>query len=267
MGALAEFLWTMWSDRRRLVAMALGDLKLRYHGRLAGLLWSVLQPLAMIATFWFVFSFGFKIKSVGNTPFLLYFICGLAPWLFFTEALTQGVTAISSRSHLVKFVVFPVETLPAIPLITALVGHLAMLTLVFAILILGGHGVSWALVQLPFYTIALMIFACGLIWILSALQLFIPDVADVTNVVIGLWFWLTPIVWPVEFLPDALRPFASLNPMYFIVEGYRNSLLNGIPAWEQSGVAVLSFWAPTLLFLLAGAALFKRLKPEFSEVL
>jgi lipopolysaccharide transport system permease protein/teichoic acid transport system permease protein len=245
--------------------MARRDLRERHVGTVGGALWSLLQPLLLVATYWFVFSQGFKVSLVSAVPFILYFVVGLAPWLMFAEALGTSVGSVVANGHLIRKLVFPSEILPVVHIATAAVVHAAMLAIVLVVVVLHGYVPTWHLLQLPYYTLAALTLALGLGWVLAAVNVFYRDVGQITQAALNVLFWLTPVVWPLDLLPAAARPYLMLNPMFYVVEGYRDSLLNGVPLWER-GWQALAFWSVSLPLLAVGAILFRRLKPDFAEV-
>ena len=246
--------------------MAARELRLRYAGTVVGFLWSVLNPLVIIAVYWFVFSVGLKVRPLGDVPFIVVFACGMIPWTLLNETIVSSVSVITRNVHLVKKTVFPTETLPVSELLAGMVGHVAMLAMLGVLLAVHGIRPTWALLQLPYYLAGLATLGVGLGLAASALNVFLPDVGQGTSIVMNIWFWLTPVVWDLGMIPDSIRPLFALNPMIYIVDGYRATFIRGEPFWANpAGAAV--FWAEALAALLAGGFLFRRLKPEFAEVL
>ena len=135
-------------------AMAVRELQQRYVGTLGGVFWAILQPLAVVLTFWFLFSVGFKVRATGGAPYILFFVCGLAPWFMFSDAVNTSVGVVSGNVHLVKKVVFPTEVLPVVQLVTAVVAHLAMLAVVMLLFAFHRYPLSWHVLQVPYYLFA-----------------------------------------------------------------------------------------------------------------
>lgn len=250
-----------------ILSMAVQQVRRRYVGTVGGIGWSVLQPLAIIATYWFVFSVGFKVQiGDGSVSFIVYFITGMAAWYLLSEAIGASVVSISGNAHLIKKVIFPSELLPVIQVVTTLIVHAGLLVVVLGIVLLQRGSLPWTALQLPYYTAAAVILCLGIGWAISALQVFFRDIQKMVEVTIGIWFWLTPIVWSEEMLGPRWRWIFDLNPAYYIVKGYRDSLIYGVPLWSDP-VAAVAFWIICGLLLVSGAWVFKRLKPEFVEVL
>ncbi len=252
--------------RNLVLAMALRELQIRYIGTFGGALWAVVHPLAMIVTYWFVFSVGFKIQPEGNIPFVIYFVCGLVPWLTFQEVLTNSVGAITSSPHLVKKVVFPVELLPLVSALASLVTHVALVCVLLVILAVNGMDWSWTFLNAIYYLVPMYLFALGLGWFVSAINVFSRDVSQILTVVLGLWFWVTPIVWSPQMVGTNYQHVLLLNPMYMIVDGFRNSFLHEEAVWE-GGIEHLYMWGICGIVFLTGLHIFQKLKLDFAEVL
>jgi lipopolysaccharide transport system permease protein/teichoic acid transport system permease protein len=120
--------------------------------------------------------------------------------------------------------------------------------------------------QVFYYFVALCFFLLGISWIVSALNVFHRDIGQGLTVILNLWFWLTPIVWTVDIVPEKYRWLLQLNPLEYIVEGYRKSLLYHQPIWGNITGGVY-YWLTAAVVFVAGALLFRRLKPEFADVL
>lgn len=260
------FLTQILAYRAIIKAMAEREIYSRYIGTFAGLLWVVIHPLVMVGIYWFVFSVGFKVQPESNVPFIVFFVCGLLPWLTFQEVLQTSVNAITKAPHLVKKVVFPTEALPLIYLMVSLVTHVVMLAALLILIAVYALPWSWLFLQAIYYLGALYVFSLGLGWLVSAINVFYRDMSQGVTVGLGLWFWITPVVWPPSLVPPEFLKWMWLNPMYYIVEGFRDTFLYAIPLWEKD-VEHLWFWGVCLFFFVLGGRVFQKLKPEFAEVL
>ena len=194
------------------------------------------------------------------------FFCGLTPWLFFSETLGASTQAIAGNPHLFKKVLFPTEILPLVNVTAGLISHAVMLIILMLVLLV--YGILPALYNLQFvyYTFALCAFTLGLSWFFSALNVFYRDVREILTVILNVWFWLTPIVWPLDILPEKYHVWLKLNPLYYVIQGYRNSFVYHVPFWAD-WVGAVCFWSMCMVFLFLGAFVFRPLKPDFPEVL
>jgi lipopolysaccharide transport system permease protein/teichoic acid transport system permease protein len=191
---------------------------------------------------------------------------GFLAWNFVSEALTSSVGAVVANRHLVKKMVFPTEILPMVEILASTFTHAILLG--FTILLLLAYGVVpgfWS-VQILYAYFCAVTLSLGLGWLLSAINVFHRDVALFLATVLNVWFWMTPIVWSADMLPESWRPFLKLNPMFHIVESYRGSLLYGRPVWSDASQLLL-FWILVVLLGTGGSHVFRRLKPEFPDLL
>ncbi|MBI5492627.1 MAG: ABC transporter permease [Deltaproteobacteria bacterium] len=256
----------LYGCRAIIAAMAVHELKARYAGTLAGSLWAIVNPLITILVYWFVFSVGLKVKPMGDVPFILFFSVGLIPWTTFSEALTLNANAVVGNAYLVKKMVFPTEVLPLVNILAGLIVHVIMVALVTLIFLAYGFPVTVFNLQFAYYLFALTVFSTGLSWFVAALNVFQRDIGLIIGVALNIWFWLTPVVYGVEVLPPKYLFFARLNPMFYIIEGYRNSFLYGVPFWHGWKTGIY-FWSLSLSALYLGALFFRRFKNDFAEVL
>ncbi len=246
--------------------MARREVQTRYAGTLAGLIWSVVHPLMLILIYWFVFSVGFKVKPAGGYPFIIVFLCGLIPWAAFSETVLACTRAVTGSAHLVKKTVFPTEILPLVHLAASMLSHLIMLVILVVLMAVHGIGFSLYNLQFVYFLLAMSVFCVGLGWMVAALNVFYRDVAQILTVLLNMWFWLTPIVWQANMLPEKFRFLLKLNPMYYIVNGYRASFVYHAGFWEHWRQGAY-FWAVSLVVFALGGLLFRKLKPDFPEML
>ena len=263
---LLNFVANIYRHREMIRIMALRELSARYVGTLGGMAWFVVHPVMVVLIYWFVFDMGFKVQVPGGIAFVPYFVCGLVPWLFFNEVLMASTNAIVGNAHLVKKVVFPTEVLPIVYLVASACTHLILIMIAVGVSSIYGSFPSLHILGLLYYFGLMSLFVIGLGWILAALQALHRDVLQVMNVVISLWFWLTPIVWVQDMIPEHWRWIPRLNPMTYIVEGYRDAILYHRPIWSDPKGAIYVI-AVAIVFFVVGATVFRRLKAEFADVL
>lgn len=254
-------------NRKLLLSMSMRDFKSKYVGSYLGILWAFIQPSAMILIYWFIFQVGFKSAPVNDIPYILYFICSIIPWFYFSEALSSATNSVIDNPHLVKKVLFPVSILPGIRAISSLFIHIFFIVIAFLILFLYGIPVQWQLLQLPYYTVACFILVLAMSWITSSIAVFFRDTSQIIAMVLQFGFWLTPIFWNIKMMPDKYHVFIKFLPMYYIVEGYRNSLINGTWFWENDLYLTTVFWTFGVITLVVGAILKKKLAQHYPDVL
>jgi len=263
---LFEFLKSIYKNRALLWQLTKNDFKQKYLGNFLGVAWAFIQPTATIAIFWFVFQVGFKSKPVGDYPFILWLIAGMLPWFFFAETLSTATNSILANNFLVKKVVFRVSLLPIISILTTLIVHLFFILFMFGMFIYYGYSPDIYWIQIFYYLFALIILLLGLSWITSSVVVFFRDLGQIIAMVIQFGFWLTPIFWSIGMIPQKYHWLLKLNPIYYIIQGYRDSLINHKWFWEHP-VMTIYYWIVTMAIFIVGSLIFKRLRPHFADVL
>ncbi len=266
LSAVIEFVAGLFSKRLVIWQLARQDFRNRYLGSVLGFAWTFIQPLAMALILWTVFTVAFKANDIEGVPFGFYLLAGLAAWYFFSEALAMTTGVFQEYAFMVKKVNFRIAVLPLVKIMSCLMAHLIFLCIVMGLLVVFGRPVFISWLQIAYYLFAMMVLLVGLGWITSAVNVFVRDVAQAVNILLQFGFWLTPIVWHIGMVPEQYRWILKLNPLFYVLEGYRGSLLFGIPFWHDR-LWTLYFWCAALLIFFVGALIFKRLKPHFADVL
>ncbi|GLI09877.1 transport permease protein [Paenibacillus tyrfis] len=242
------------------------DFQNKYLGSYLGVIWAFVHPSILILIFWFVFQVGFKSMPVDNFPFVLWLIAGIIPWFFFSDAFPNATNSVVESSYLVKKVVFKIELLPLVKLTTSLKIHLFFIFVTFLMFQIYGYGLSIYNFQIIYYLLAMIILTVGLSYLTSALLVFLKDTSQIVAMMMQFGFWITPIFWSLKTVPDNFVFIFKLNPLFYIVNGYRESFIYHTWFWEHPW-QTLYFWTGALLFLFLGRLIFKKLKPHFSDVL
>ncbi|MBD3796068.1 MAG: ABC transporter permease [Epsilonproteobacteria bacterium] len=261
-----RFLRDIFKSKRLLIDLAKNDFKSRYLGNYLGVLWAFVQPTAMIAIFWFVFQVGFKSMPVDNFPFILWLMAGMVPWFFFAESLQSATQSILANSFLVKKVLFRVSLLPIIQIISALTIHLFFIVFMFGMFLYYGYTPTIYWLQIFYYLFCTIILVLGISWITSSVIVFFRDLGQIISMVVQFGFWLTPIFWSMKILPERFHDIISYNPVFYLVEGYRDSLIYNTWFWEKPFL-MLQYWIITAFFFFAGTVVFRKLRPHFADVL
>lgn len=248
-------------------SMVVRDILKRYVGSILGVFWSLIHPAIQMAIYYFVFSVVLKMKlgpEYGGTHFAVWLIAGLLPWLMFAEVVTRSPDAVVEQASVIKKTVFPSEILSIVKLTAASVNHLIGVILLLGLLLALGYGFSMKVLLIVPYFLAMAIFALGISWALSALNVYLRDIGQIITVFVNIWFFLTPVVYARHLVPERLEGLFVLNPMLHVVEGYRAALLGraGFDLPELGYLFVFGF-----AVLAAGGVVFKRLKPQFADVL
>jgi ABC-type polysaccharide/polyol phosphate export permease len=263
---LTQFMRDLVRSRHVLAELSKKELRSRYLGSYLGLVWAFVNPIVTIGIMWFVFTYGLRVGPVHDTPFILWLMAGMVPWFFFAETLLNGTGAIVENQVLVKKVVFRVSLLPVVKLITALAIHLIFVVLLLVVLAVQGRWPGWYALQLFYYLPAMIALLLGLNWLTCSLTVFARDLGHAMSVLLQFGVWLTPIMWNLDMIPVQYHVYFKLNPMFYIVKGYRNALIDSTWFWTFEWQMVY-YWAMTALCMMLGAVVFRRLRPHFADVL
>lgn len=262
----AGFFTEVVSRKYAIYQLVKRDFAERYAGSYLGLFWVLAQQVAMLSVMGFVLHYGFKVKPAGDISFLVWMVPALAVWSFFFEAVNAGASSVVSYSFIVKKIQFKVSILPLVKVLSAACIHILFLSLTLVILLLSGVSPGFAWLQVFYYFFASLCFVLGLSWLLSSVMVFFRDLAAGIGIILNVWMWLTPIYWNLETLPGKYRLWGYLNPVCYLTEGYRRSLLYQTPAWNEP-LWAFYFWAVTAGMMLLGISVFRKLKPHFADVL
>lgn len=247
-------------------SLSKNDFRTKYAGSYLGITWAFVQPIVSILVYWFVFQVGFKSAPVENFPFVLWLVAGLVPWFFFSESVMNATNSLIEYSYLVKKVVFKISVLPIIKIISAVFVHIFFIG--FSLLLFAAYGYYPDLytLQVFYYTVCMIIFVLGISYTTSAIVLFFRDLGQIINIFMQVGMWMTPIMWSYEMIPNQFQWILKLNPMYYIVEGYRDSLINKVWFWERFNMTIY-FWIVCIGVFSVGTLIFKKLKVHFADVL
>jgi lipopolysaccharide transport system permease protein len=247
------------------------DLEARYKGSVLGNLWPLLNQLSQLIIYTYVFSIVLKVKlslrglPENNLTFGLWLFAGLLPWIAFTGGLTQAAGSVVGQSNLVKKVVFPLSLLPLVPILSTFIESSFGLMALILLVALTTHTLHVTLALLPLIWITQLLLTAGLGYLTAGLTVFLRDIPQTLNVLLNLWLYLTPIVYPASAIPEMWRNWIFwLNPMAAIAEVYRDLVLVGeVQHWGEWGVAS----AISVTFFICGFWVYKRLRPAFADVL
>lgn len=251
-------------NRRLIVELSFVALKRRYAGTLLGPMWAILPPVMLIAAYWFVFEVGLRSQGSAGIPFFFYFTVGMLPWFLFFDTFSSSVNTVVENRHLITKMVFPSEILPVINFMLASVPHMFLLLCMAVALTVQGYIVFAHLYWIVYFYLCTFLLAMGLSWLISSMCVFLRDAAPAAALVVGLVFWITPIMWRIDAIPEAWRAFFEWNPVAYLVNGYRLALMG---TGDMNSSSHIRFWIVTLLLLLVGMSVFKRLKHHFADVL
>jgi len=249
------------------------DFKTKFAGSYLGVVWGFIQPIVTVLVYWFVFQKGLKANGVKltdtiNVPFVIWLLSGMIPWFFFSDSLNGGSRALLDYSYLVKKVVFNINILPIVKIISGIYTHVFFIC--FGLILNACYGFMPSLytLQIFYYSICVFALVTGISYFCSAIVVFFRDMLQVINIVLQVGVWVTPIMWSINSFAEnkTLCTILMLNPLYYVVEGYRDALIYQHWFWEKPWLT-LYFWAFTGIFLWLGTGLFKKTKVHFADML
>ena len=258
----------LWRSRSLIRSMVRRDLLARYRGSLGGLFWTLLNPLLLMLTYFFVFGVVLQARFEGDpsrSGFVLYFLAGMLAWLPFSEAAGRAPSVIVEHRNFVKKVVFPLETLPVSLTAGGLVTQAFALAIFVVLLVVLRGTIPAGVLWLPALLVPQILFTLGVCWFLAGLGAFVRDLGQVNGFLLTLWFFLTPICYPESKLSPAALHILSKNPLFVLVRGYRAILLdpNGAPAFSS----LWKLWLLSAVVFILGHAWFYRLRKTFADVM
>jgi lipopolysaccharide transport system permease protein len=258
---------TVWRNRSLIRTMVRRDILGRYRGSFGGAFWTVLNPLLLILTYFFVFGVVLQARfgaDPSRSGFALYFLAGMMPWLAFSEAAGRAPTVMLEHRNFVKKLVFAVETLPVNLVVSGLVSEAFALVLFTAGFFLARGTMPASVLWLPVLIVPQLLFTAGVCWFLAALGVFVKDLGQFIGFLLTLWFFLTPICYPEASLPAWAVPVLAKNPIYVLVGGYRAVFLEGqAPAFGP----LWKLWLLALAVFIGGHAWFYKLRKSFADII
>jgi len=262
------FLKTIYQQRYVIRKLVARDFQKKYLGSYLGLFWAFVQPMSYILVLWFVVSIGLRGgRDLGEgIDFLPWFVSGIIPWFFIRDSIQQGSGSLIEYSFLIKKMYFRTGIIPLIKIMNVLLIHFILLLLLIAFALGYGHYPSIYWIQLPYYLLGSFILVTGIAWLNASLMVFVKDIKEIISVLMTLFFWLTPIIWPHDRLEGKMRLIVDLNPFFYITNGYRETFILNQWFYESGGLS-LYFWFVAAFFFITGAVVFKKLKPHFTDVL
>ncbi|WP_217560473.1 ABC transporter permease [Paenibacillus sp. GbtcB18] len=257
---------TLFKNKNLIWELSKKDIKAKYLGSYLGILWAFVHPIITILVYWFVFQVGLKSNTVNDFPFILWLLPAIIPWFFISESISSATNSIIESSYLVKKIVFKVSILPLIKIISSLIIHLFFIVVLLTIFVSYGYGLSWYHLQIFYYLLASIGLIVGISYITAALNVFLKDVGQFVAMFLQFFFWLTPIFWNLNIVSKEYQFYFKLNPVYYIVSGFRDTFINKEWFWEHPYLTIY-FWTFTCIVILVGVKVFKKLKIHFADVI
>lgn len=259
----------LWKSRTVLWELVRRNVATRYKGAILGGVWSLVQPLLMLCVYTFVFSVIFKARwgtdvSDAKGAFAIVMFCGMALYTIFAESVSSSCSVILSNQNYVQKVIFPLEVLPLVQVLTSFILGTVWFVLLFigAVFVFGT--ISWTMFLLLPILLILFLFSLGISYFVASLGVYIRDTAYVLQVILQILFFMTPIFYPVTAVPVEYRLPLQINPLTILIEETRKVFLHGqLPDWVFLGISLLV----SLIVLQLGFAFFHKTQKGFADVL
>ena len=235
------------------------EIRGKYKGSILGVFWSFLNPLLMVAVYAIVFPY---LMRVTQENYLVFLITGIIPWVFFTTVVTSGCNCVWINGGIIKKVYFPREILPMSVVCAGLINFLISCLIILIFVVFSGIGVSFNILWLPVIAIVQSALSLGMLFILSAINVYVKDVEYLVQFIMNLVFYATPIIYNVSMFPQKFRWILYLNPMAHLIDAYRAIFYyKTMPNLTSLGImAIVSF-----VMLILGYIIFKKLEKGFAE--
>ena len=263
---LRSFFLDIYKNKEIVKMLVLNDLKSRYAGSFLGITWSFIQTVLTILVFWFVFQLGFKNPPVQDIPYILWFIPAYIPWMYFQEVAINATGCLREYSYLVKKIKFKISILPVIKVVSSFLIHLCFIAFMFFAYGVYGIKPSLMALQLLYYSFAMVFMVCGLSWLIAALSVFMKDLAQIIGIILQLGYFAIPVFWTEDMMAPGVLAILKLNPIYYIVQGYRDCMEGTVFFWQYPWLTVY-FWAFSIAVFWGGITLFEKTQKHFADLL
>lgn len=256
---IRQHIQELFRYRSLISSLVVRELKARYRGSFFGFLWTFLNPLLLLAVYSLVFNFYLRIRIENYAGFMF---VGLLPWTWFASSLTDGTSSITSGGSLVTKVLFPGQVLPTVKILANLLNYLLSLPVLFGFLWVMGITPGWPLLWLPVILILHLLFITGLVLLLATVNVFFRDVQHILVNLLTLWFFLTPILYPLSQVPPPFNKWVLVNPMAQISLAYQDIFFYNR---NPNLIVLLVFLGLSLILSGLGIFFFERYKETFAE--
>jgi ABC-type polysaccharide/polyol phosphate export permease len=260
-----DFIKQIYLNRFIIWELTKRDFRTNYINNLYGLSWAILEPLAMMFILWFIFTY-VRTGAKMDVPFAVFLITGIVAYDFFNKTINTATRSIKSFGFLVNKVNFRAAIIPLVKIASELMIHLIILFIVAILLVLNHIPITLYWLQVFYYLFAMCVLLTGFAWFTSSISLFFPDINYIITILMRVLFFFTPIFWDPRGMSNEFLIYFRFNPLFYIVDGYRESFLFGVPFWIHHQ-NTLYFWVITASFFILGVFVFKRLRPHFADAI
>lgn len=261
----------LYQNRRLIWRLAKNDFKRRYAGSYMGALWAMVQPVVTVVMYYIVFQVIMpqKAQLVGDgieVPYLVFLTAGLVPWFYFSEALVNGMMALLEYEYLVKKVVFKISILPIIKIIAATFIHGFFVLVLLIIAWCYGFTPSLYTLQIFYYSFCMFVLVLAISYTTCSVVIYFRDLQQIVSIALQIGMWATPVLWYLGGFSKKAQMLVKINPLVYIVEGYRSAIYEKQWFWEDF-YSTMYFWIITVSLFCIGALVYKRLKVHFADIM
>ena len=253
----------LWAYRELLYFLTWRDVKVRYKQTTLGIAWVLVQPVLMTVIFTLFLGGLARVPSEGRIPYPLFAYVGLLPWTFFSTAVLSGATSLVSNSHLITKVYFPRLVIPAAALAARLVDFAVGFVVLIGLMLFYGVSLTWNSVALPVLVLLTLLLALGIGTFIAALNVKYRDVGIIVPVVVQLWMFVSPVLYPKSLVPERWSGLYALNPLVGIVDGFRAALFGRPFDWPALAAAT----AVTVAVVICALYVFRRTETGFADAI
>jgi len=254
---LRELVVDTYRYRQLIWALALKELKVRYKRSVLGFLWALLNPALMMLVMTLVFS---TILQFGIKHYAIFLLSVLLPWTFFAQSMSYAVEAIVGNGDLIKKVKVPKLVFPIAAVLSNIINLLLSLIPLAILVPAMRHPFYWTWLYLPVPMLALIIFTLGMTFFFATANVYYRDFAHIVQVVLSAWFYVTPIIYSLDFLPENRRWLFKFNPLLYVINGFRLAVYYGqLPKWQS----IVASFVCAFAALLIGFAVFRKYQDDF----
>lgn len=269
MHTITEIIKDHFQYKQQIFKLAKADLVKTYRGAALGWAWAIIKPAVTIFVYWFTFQIGIRGSSeVEEFPFFLWLIAGVIPWFYMSDMLTGGTECIRKYSYLVTKMKFPISTIPTFFSISKFMVHLVLMAIMILIFIFMGYPPDIYMIQLPIYMLLSFLFFTVFSLFASLLACMSKDFSNLVKSLVTAVFWLSGIIWNINTMKDIpwLKTVLKINPVTYLVEGYRNCFIHKIWFWEEPKI-LIAFLLILLVLIIFAIWTYRRLRKEIPDVL
>lgn len=262
-----DFIKLIFKNKKLIWQLGRNDFKNRFASTSLGSIWGFLQPFVFMFTYVIVFQYILKTGSAGNDPYVVWFLPAMAMWQWINDSIISASNSIRQYSYLVKKVVFPVDTIPVISIISSSFVAIFLIIVATAVCMIFGYMPN--ILELLYVIFATYCFILAFTRFTSAVTTVVPDFANLLGIVMQLFFWFTPIIWNLSMLANhqIILKIIKCMPFTYLVTAFREVFIEGKIILDNNFLFTIIFWIITIVLFVWGNSIFKRTKKDFADVL